>query len=209
MRATVALLLLAAAAWGLLFAPGAPATLGFWPLMAVSVGLLTIAGLYLDRRAGMRRFHFRGAHLWIGVLSAVVLYAVFWIGHALSIRLLPGAGGEIDWVYARRAGTDPRVIAAVLLLWIGPGEEIFWRGVVQERLARRFGPRAGYLAAALCYGLVHLWARNGMLLLAALLCGLFWGWLYRRTGSLWPGIISHALWDVLIFILLPLTSGGG
>jgi hypothetical protein len=27
-----------------------------------------------------------------------------------------------------------------------------------------------------------------------------------RFKSLWPGIISHALWDVVIFVLLPLNT---
>jgi hypothetical protein len=25
-----------------------------------------------------------------------------------------------------------------------------------------------------------------------------------RFGSVWPGLVSHALWDVMIFVLWPL-----
>ena len=38
---------------------------------------------------------------------------------------------------------------------------------------------------------------------AAGLCGLFWGLLYMRTRSVWPGLVSHALWDLVIFVLAP------
>ena len=40
---------------------------------------------------------------------------------------------------------------------------------------------------------------------AAAVCGLFWGLLYLREGSLVPVMISHALWDVMTFVLFPLN----
>jgi membrane protease YdiL (CAAX protease family) len=43
-----------------------------------------------------------------------------------------------------------------------------------------------------------------MLFLAALICGLFWGALFKRYRSVWPVLISHALWDVAIFLLFPI-----
>lgn len=46
-----------------------------------------------------------------------------------------------------------------------------------------------------------------MLVMAALTAGLFWGWLYWKTDSLVPCILSHAFWTVTVFILWPLTPG--
>jgi membrane protease YdiL (CAAX protease family) len=51
---------------------------------------------------------------------------------------------------------------------------------------------------------VHVWSFNLMLMLAATLCGIFWGLVYLRFGRVWPGLISHALWDCLIFAVIPL-----
>jgi hypothetical protein len=45
-----------------------------------------------------------------------------------------------------------------------------------------------------------------MLLVAAAVCGFFWGWLYQREQSLIPVIVSHSIWDVLVFILFPLNA---
>jgi len=59
------------------------------------------------------------------------------------------------------------------------------------------------LCATLIYTIIHIWAFNLMLLGAALVCGLFWGVMFMRYRSAWPGIISHAIWDVTIFVLLP------
>ena len=52
---------------------------------------------------------------------------------------------------------------------------------------------------------MHIPTENVMLVLAALTCGLFWGALYWKTGSIIPGLISHMVWDPLIFVLFPIS----
>jgi membrane protease YdiL (CAAX protease family) len=89
-------------------------------------------------------------------------------------------------------------------LWIGPAEEIFWRGLVQQRLETRLGRWGALATASILYAAVHAWSMNLMLVAAALLCGLAWGFLFARTRNLWPCIISHAIWDVAIFVAFPL-----
>ena len=42
-----------------------------------------------------------------------------------------------------------------------------------------------------------------MLILAALVAGGFWGLLYLRIGRIAPLIVSHVLWDLAVFLLLP------
>ena len=43
-----------------------------------------------------------------------------------------------------------------------------------------------------------------MLTMAALTAGLFWGWFYLKERNLVPCIVSHSVWTVTIFILLPI-----
>ena len=88
---------------------------------------------------------------------------------------------------------------------IGPAEEIYWHGFVQRRLVGRYGGRAGVLGTAAVYALVHAVSLNPMLILAAGVCGLYWGLLYQREQNLIPLIISHSLWDLLIFVLFPMA----
>lgn len=45
-----------------------------------------------------------------------------------------------------------------------------------------------------------------MLILAAGLCGLFWGFLYVQNGSILLNIVSHTVWDVAIFLLFPVIE---
>src|SRR5205807_6630368 len=112
------------------------------------------------------------------------------------------AGGRRAVSALRAQGPWP-VIARLLILVIGPGEELFWRGLVQWGLVRRFGPRLGWGAATAIYGGMHAAAANPMLILAALVAGGFWGLLYLRIGRIAPLIVSHVLWDLAVFLLLP------
>ena len=52
----------------------------------------------------------------------------------------------------------------------------------------------------------YLASGNIMLLLAAGVCGLFWGFLYLRTGSILLNVISHTVWDVAIFLIFPVSG---
>ena len=116
---------------------------------------------------------------------------------------------KVDAVYAMKTGLPPYVIAILLLVLIGPAEELFWRGYVQRTLARILpGKRASdsaFLITTLVYALVHIWSFNFMLVMAALVAGAAWGLLYRIHPKALPAlVVSHALWDALVFVILPI-----
>jgi membrane protease YdiL (CAAX protease family) len=129
---------------------------------------------------------------------------MFWLGHVVSTHILPFAASQLDSIYTLRTGQNRWLIAMLLMFIIGPAEEIFWRGFVQKRLSKKYGPLIGFIVAAAVYTLVHVGSFNLMLIAAAGLCSVFWGLLFAVTGNVWPCIISHAVWDVVIFILLPI-----
>ncbi len=177
----------------------------FWFKIAGSAALLAgLAWLWLGSGRVMPLFTLEARDLSWGVGSALLLYLVFWVGRTLATRLLPFSRAEIISVYAKRGQTPLALIALLLLLVTGPGEELYWRGGLQTALMGLLGPWGGWLLATGLYALVHIWTRNFTLIMAALIAGLFWGGLYLVTGSLTPVIISHSLWSVAIFALWPL-----
>ncbi len=205
MRVVWTLSALAGALWFVMFSPWTRDAVPFWPAMAFSSGVLALAGLWLSRRRLPDVFAFRWWHVPVGLISALVLYAMFFVGHRIATWILPFASDQVSLVYRTRTQADLWVIAILLLAWVGPAEEIFWRAYVQRRFADRYTPFAALIVTAAIYTLVHIWSFNLMLLAAAGLCGLFWGAMFWRFRSVWPALISHALWDVLIFVLLPIT----
>lgn len=150
-----------------------------------------------DLRAGIPR------KIALGFLSAAALYFIFFAGNIFSRELFPFAASNIAAVYDFKTGAAPARVWILMTLVIGPGEEIFWRGYLQRALSLRFGPTNGWLLATALYAGVHLAAGNVMLVVAALVCGLAWGWLYLRFGSILLNAISHTVWDVAVFLLFP------
>ena len=142
----------------------------------------------------------------MGILSALFLYLVFAAGNFLSRKIFTFAGSGIQDVYAFKMGASRFRIAVLMIFIIGPGEELFWRGFLQRSLQNKTGRYLGFILATSIYTLVHLGSGNVMLVLAAGVCGLFWGYLYLRYGSITLNIVSHTLWDVTVFLWLPFNS---
>jgi len=141
------------------------------------------------------------------------------LGLALSIALLlyagaraflwAGCGGVSDVLCAPLASTHARFHARgagpalALGLLVAPAEELFWRGVVQARLAPRLG-RWGAVAAATGIAIAAaLVTGEPFLALATAPTFAAWGALAAWRGSLVPSIASHAAWTVLVASVAP------
>jgi hypothetical protein len=179
----------------------------FWIEMLIAASLLALTSAYINHRAGAeinyRLYFFKPSYILVGIISATILYLVFFAGDYVSKLIFDFADKQVTGIYVNKVLLNPLVIGLLLFFVIGPAEEVFWRGFVQDTLAVKFGDNAGWIIGALIYSGVHIFALNFMLFMAALVCGLFWGYMFKRYKSLWPGIISHALWDLTIFVLIP------
>ena len=184
-------LVVAAVAWGLLFTLGRE---GFWPRAAAAGASIGLYALVVLRDSLERLFRPELTEIGIGVAAAAVLWAVFWLGDRLVTRLFPRLSAQVDDLYAVRGETTTARMPFVLAV-IGPAEEIFWRGLIQSR--------AGIAVALVAYALVHVWERKPILLLAALVGGVFWGGLFAWRGTLVAPVVSHLLWDLAIIVWFP------
>jgi membrane protease YdiL (CAAX protease family) len=203
-------IILAAIFWFFLFAPFTQLSYTihhqyFWPVMAFATFVLTVFAFNAQRDRLKELFRFEPKHVLIGVAHAIFLYGFSRLGVIIATWMFDWAQPQIEAIYQTRSQLSPFIIAPLLFFWIGPSEEVFWRGFVQNRLMEDLGEWKGTIIAILLYGGVHIWALNPMLLLAAIVLGTHWSIMYKRTKSLWPGIISHALWDTAIFVIFPVT----
>lgn len=174
----------------------------FWLMMSANTVILSALALASGEPA-VKREDFTLRNLLIGFFSAAGLYLVFWIGRELMF-ILPGHEGQLHSIYANREILPKAAVAALLFFPIGFGEELFWRGFIQARLSRKHGKWVAAAATVVIYTAVHLPTGNPVLILAAAVCGAYWGALYLATGSLLPVLISHMLWDPFIFVIRPL-----
>ncbi|OVE75709.1 hypothetical protein BVX97_03735 [bacterium E08(2017)] len=180
--------------------------LNFWIQLPISVLLLCAIAVSFERTSMTKqlRSQLRDKPLFVvlgGMLSAVLLYIVFYVGNAAASWLQMGID-DIANVYTLKKSTSPWLIAAVIIFIVGPGEEFFWRFFIQGTMEKEMGIWC-IPAASLIYSLVHLPTGNMMLIAASLICGLFWGYLYWKYKNIYMNMLSHVLWDLAVFILFP------
>jgi len=175
----------------------------FWRRMTATGAVL--GSVALARRPELRHVRPQPRHLLQGAAIAGGLYAIFQVGDLMARRIMPDGAGDIDAIYDLRSNHDERVIAARLATVIGPAEELFWRGFLQERLARRWGRWAGAALASGAYAGVHLASGNPTLVGAAGVAGAYWSILAAAGVDVESLIVSHVLWDIVIFLVAPTT----
>lgn len=205
----IAALAVAALLWFYMFSPWTSGLTNFWLTMTASALALTCLALLFSPEK-LPKVEKPLWQLLAGILIALFLWGVFWVGDRVSSLIFDFARPEVDSIYSMKTGLPPAAIAVLLLLVIGPAEEFFWRGYVQRTMEKlldgRKWPRdKAFLVTALIYALVHIWSFNFMLVMAALVAGCVWGFLYRLRPQMLPAlIVSHALWDALVFVWMPI-----
>jgi len=206
MRKLFVAVLLAAVLWFYMFSPWTGGLTNFWLSMSIAaVTLTTLSVLFTADRKEFLNIEKPWLQFLAGIVIAFALWGIFWIGDKLSSLLFDFARPEVDAVYSMKDGFPSWVIAILLLFVVGPAEELFWRGFVQRSFSKIINPDLAFLLTTVIYALVHIWSFNFMLVMAALVAGAVWGLLYRVNPKFLPAlIVSHALWDALVFVILPI-----
>ncbi len=171
----------------------------------------------LRRTSGPRRFaqlNARGVLLG-GALGLAVLVAALTLYHGVLVPLRVFDGGPTEAVRAKVAGfgvTGPwrfLALGSFYSLLHSAAEELYWRGFVFGELRRTCRNACAIVGSALAFTAHHVillavffgWGSpmTWGLSLAVAAGGVFWAWLYQRTGSLAGPWLGHLLVDAAIF----------
>lgn len=204
MKKLVFTIVLAAVLWAVMFSPLTAPYVNFWWMMTASALTLSILSTCFNR-GWWHAVRFGWGEVLAGVGIAAALWGIFWTGDKVSSWLFDFARPQVNLIYGMKEGESLWLLSLLMLVLIGPAEEIFWRGYVQRTLSARWSPDAGFVVTTLVYALVHAASCNFMLVMAAAVAGVVWGGLYRlfprRLGAI---IVSHAVWDVAVFVWFPI-----
>jgi membrane protease YdiL (CAAX protease family) len=173
----------------------------FWHRMTMTG--LSLGSLALATSRPARRTRIGPKEVVLGLASAGSLYVTFKVGDVFARRFIPGGDAQIRDIYTLRTLRPKEEIATRLATIIGPAEELFWRGLVQEALMDRYGRWPGAAAAAMAYGGVHIVTGNFTLFGAAGIAGAHWCALYAAGMPLGALVVSHVAWDIWIFLIQP------
>jgi len=75
-------------------------------------------------------------------------------------------------------------------------EELVFRGLLFATLRRRFGFWLSATLSAAIFALAHGYGLLGFA--SVIFSGLLWAWVYEKTGSLLPGMVAHALNNLMV-----------
>lgn len=145
------------------------------------------------RTSGFRPYLF-AAGMWLIGLSMLIVWmqVLIWLGVDFLVppdtaqKVLDEAGGSI-------------VITILLVGIAGPiAEEVFFRGFVLTGLLKRFGVRRALLFSSLLFGLFHI---DPGAIVPTFALGLILGWVYLKTGSVWPAMFAHGLHNTVAVLI--------
>jgi uncharacterized protein len=142
-----------------------------------------------------------------GLVSAAILYGVFFAGNAAVGSLQrPGVGAASEKaIYSLIASpSNPLGLQVSVLLFDAVGYESFFRGVLQRKLEPRLGVAAAPAVALLDAGM-HIATFNPLWVATTFVADLLWGLTYRYGGGLQASMTSHFVWDIAIFIVRPIV----
>ena len=196
---------------------------GHAPAEAVRGGLqvlFLVLPLLYARAAGLRPLAASGfARIGLYPLACVVLASVAslwlvrelveandWLGRALGLGERLAAQKEQIREAISSAREKGIAVAALLFVVASPVcEEVLFRGVVLRGFAADFGPFRAILYTGVLFAGFHM--KELQLLLLALL-GVYFGLVVWLTGSLWAGIVAHAINNLAVIAASGLWGAG-
>lgn len=171
-----------------------------------AVGSLSAIAYYLRKRGakwrdlGWRRFSLKKATILFAVVALSFFFLVA-VAYALIQLVFPGFNANQEQTN-EFIGVAPSLkpLSFFALVVLPPIiEETVFRGFLFPALATRYGYALGVISSSVLFGFAHLQANISIytFILGLLLCIL-----YRRLGSIFPGMAVHMMNNYLAFTAL-------
>ncbi|MDR3288042.1 MAG: CPBP family intramembrane metalloprotease [Peptococcaceae bacterium] len=144
---------------------------------------------------------------WGGVLTGVILFvAVGLLGNVLT-KLV---GTPVPQTFAEAVKGVAYGWEYLLLLLLGGvvaplKEEMIFRGLIYPPLRSALGAGKGILVNGIFFAALHV---DIIRFLPLFLGGVVLTWLYERTKSIWPSVLAHGTWNILMAVALWIQKVG-
>jgi len=108
------------------------------------------------------------------------------------------------------------MLATIISIPQALGEELAWRGYLQNIFTKRFGLIKGLILLGIIWGLFHLPVNLAgynhpkspilggfiYMVITSISLGIVFGWIRIRTGSVWPVAIAHGSYNIIEHIIV-------
>jgi len=168
-------------------------------IFTVGVYVIALRPYNLSWRAvGFNTFH---TSYWKSIISWTSLLIVVSVGIVILMDFLGGTTENTKTESLQNnMGLWTILIAFVSAAIISPiYEEIFYRGFLYRWFRVKWGVPAGILLSSFVFMLVHIPTYNTLPI--NFLSGVIFSWTYEKTGSIYPGMIIHAVFNAIAVVL--------
>ncbi len=178
-----------------------------WRLMYVPLFLLVHryllapAGIGFADALGLRLVPGAGPRLVMIVLALVVAGALLTTLITLGGSRLHLTSHWSEWFDEELAfGDAPAVVASLAgaVVFAPLFEEIVFRGILFATLRRGLGAGLAIVTSGVVFAFAHGYGALGFV--DVLWSGVLWAWAFEKTGSVLPGMMAHALTNLLVSI---------
>jgi uncharacterized protein len=172
-----------------------------WLAQGVAVGAASVAALVTGS------VHLSPKMSWaLAVLAGLAAGLALYAGTAAFVRLVGGHPvfrRHVRALYDQRHRISLPEALVLAALVIGPGEEVFWRGLFQSSLAESHGWWAGAALTWATYTAANAVGGSLPILAGALVGGAAWGLLAAATHGVLASMLCHSVWTGLMIAFPP------
>lgn len=167
--------------------------------------LFTLGACLYVYGAELKRFAVpHGREIYLGLACGLLMAGLTHLIYPLGQAILPDLSNWVEPLYGNLRQPPGPYLALPVLLLVVVAEECVWRGLLIDLLQRRYASLQVVLLGTAFYAIPHLFSGSWLLLGVVLICGVVWSSLRLLTGSLVVPLLTHLVWDLLVFIMFPL-----
>ncbi len=172
--------------------------------MVIATGIVIAAWMSYEKLSYRELFHPAQSSVSSTVLLLAIPVAMVVAGELGWLRDL---ATKINYLWPYDRVTSNKVdtsfsagmLTLILLCIKAPFvEEMLFRGLLLRGMLSHYSPKTAIILSAVLFSLAHM---NEYQLFNTFVCGLFLGWLFYVSRSLWPCIFAHMLHNGSVFFL--------
>jgi membrane protease YdiL (CAAX protease family) len=172
-----------------------------WLTMGVVNGVIGALALATGRVTAASRVD-PWVALGVGIASGCALYGAT-VAFVLVARRWPVFDRHVAEIYSLGGGLSVPVAVLLVAAIYAPGEEVFWRGLVQGRFAAAWSTGWGAAAAWLAYVAAETASGSLAVVVAAVVAGGAWTALAVWTGGVIAAAACHVVWTGAMVVWPP------
>lgn len=173
----------------------------FWYFYTFSVFFLMAAFFYFSK---IEEDNNSVRLIFLGVMFGVFAYAGILVSYLL-IDMGPASWTNSIDKFLNHFGPSAIWHYLLLVFIIAPGEEVFWRGLIQQKLKKFMKPKYAVVLSSLLFGLSFIFTGFWIGILGGFFVGIIFGILYEWKRSITAIVLAHITLLVLLFLILPIT----